>query len=127
MIVTLDRNADRPLYKQLADELRDQIERGNLAPGQELPAQTALATEYDLGRDAVQDALALLRSEGLIVTERGKPAYVAEPAQTTVTLAQGDQVEVRGGTVIVTRSGGTSETYQSGTVRIVGHPPRKPR
>jgi GntR family transcriptional regulator len=116
----LDRGADRALYRQLADLLRERIERGELAPGRELPSEAALAYEHDVGRDTVRDALAVLRAEGLITTERGRPAYVTDPAGVaTVTIGRGDRVEVRGGTVTVTREDGTVETYPAGTVRIV--------
>lgn len=118
MIVTLDRRSGRPLYRQLADELRARIESGALAPGDELPSQVSLAAEYDLGRDTVQDALTILRTEGWIVTERGKPAYVAEVVE-TVTLGHGDEMEVHGGTVTVTRADGAVETYPAGRVRVV--------
>jgi GntR family transcriptional regulator len=121
MLVALDRNADRALYRQLADLLREQIISGALAPSQVLPSETALAYEHDIGRDTVRDALTVLRAEGLIITERGKPAYVTDPADVeTVKLRPGDTIEVRGGTVVVTRSTGKTETYTAGTVRIIG-------
>jgi GntR family transcriptional regulator len=121
MLVTLDRNADRALYRQLADLLREQIVNGTLAPGQDLPSETALAYEHDVGRDTVRDALGLLRAEGLIVTERGRPAYVTDPAEVaTITLGPGDTIDVRGGQVVVTRSTGATETYAAGAVRIIG-------
>lgn len=116
----LDRRADRALYRQLADLLRAQIEGGDLAPGHELPSETALADQYQVGRDTVRDALWQLRAEGLITTERGRPASVADPAEATITLGPRDTVDVRGGTVTVTRSGGAVERYTAGTVRIVG-------
>lgn len=118
VMIVIDRSADRPLYKQLADLLREQINSGALAPGQDLPAQTALAAEYDLGRDAVQDALGVLRTEGLIVTERGRPAYVREREVQVVTIGPGDQVEVRGAEVVVTRATGTAERYPAVQVVI---------
>lgn len=117
-MIVIDRSADRPLYKQLADLLREQIVSGELAPGQDLPAQTALAAEYDLGRDAVQDALGVLRAEGLIVTERGRPAYVREREVRLVTIGPGDQVEVHGAEVVVTRATGTAERYPAAQVVI---------
>lgn len=117
-MIVIDRSADRPLYKQLADLLRERIVSGELAPGQDLPAQTTLAAEYDLGRDAVQDALGVLRAEGLIVTERGRPAYVREREVEVVTIGPGDQVEVLGAAVTVTRATGATETYSAAQVTI---------
>lgn len=116
----VDRSADRPIYKQVADVIRDKITSGQYAAGDDLPTAATLAAEYDVGRDTVRDALAVLRAEGLIVTERGRPAYVAGVDAQTVTLGPGDHVDVRGGTVTVTRNSGGTETYTAGTVRIVG-------
>lgn len=80
---SIDPYSGRPLYRQLADILRDAIHVGNLRPGVTLPAERRLADDYELGLDAVRDALAVLRGEGLIETERGKPSRVRlrrEPA-----------------------------------------------
>lgn len=114
----IDRNADRPIYKQLADAIREQIADGTYAPGQDLPTAAAIGDRYDVGRDTVRDALAVLRAEGLVLTERGRPAYVAEHPADVVRLEPGDQVDVRGGTATVTRADGRVETYAGG-VRII--------
>ncbi|MFC7550532.1 GntR family transcriptional regulator [Plantactinospora sp. GCM10030261] len=67
----IDPRRDRALYRQLADLLRDQINQGDLAPGSQLPSESSLAQTYGLARPAVRQAIALLRSEGLITTSRG--------------------------------------------------------
>jgi DNA-binding GntR family transcriptional regulator len=76
----LDRHADLSLYRQLADVLRDQIRTGELRPGTELPSESVLSKEYNVSRDVVRDAMAVLRGEGVIATVRGRRAIVREPA-----------------------------------------------
>jgi GntR family transcriptional regulator len=56
--------ADRPVYLQLADLLREQITSGELRPGTSLPAEPRLA------QHSVRAAIAVLRHEGLIETNR---------------------------------------------------------
>lgn len=73
---SIDPYSGRPRYRQLADILRDAITTGDLRPGVTLPTLQRLADDYELGIDAVRDALSVLRAEGLIETERGKPARV---------------------------------------------------
>jgi DNA-binding GntR family transcriptional regulator len=65
----VDHDSDRAFFRQLADILRERIESGDLPPGARLPTEIDLTQEHGVGRDSVRDALAILRSEGLIVTE----------------------------------------------------------
>ena len=81
--VSVDPSADRPVYKQLADVIRDRIRRGVLRPGQRIPAEHALAQEYGISRDSVRKAMQQLRAEGLITTElRG--SYVRDRGEVAV-------------------------------------------
>lgn len=68
--VTIDRHSDRPAYKQLADLLREQITAGDLTGF--LPAEGELAQQYGLSLNTVKQATGMLRTEGLIVTGRGR-------------------------------------------------------
>lgn len=54
------------LFDALARPLRDQILRGELAPGTQLPSETELARAAGTKRYSIRKALALLRDEGLI-------------------------------------------------------------
>jgi DNA-binding GntR family transcriptional regulator len=119
----IDRSSGVPLYRQVADDLRRKIENGDLAPGAELRPEARLADEYDVGREVIRDALAMLRSDGLIVTVRGKPSRVAENANQAITLAAGEQAEVIAGTLRVTRSNGRIEIFPAGTRIVV--PPKQ--
>ncbi|MBS1888128.1 MAG: GntR family transcriptional regulator [Actinobacteria bacterium] len=59
------------------DELRDQILRGEIAPGTSM-SQVELAQLLDAGRTPLREALRLLQSEGLIITEPNRNVRVAE-------------------------------------------------
>lgn len=77
-VVTIDRDAGRPVWRQLADILRRMIESGEIQPGKLLPSQRTLMQRYDVSDGTVKHALALLREEGLIDTEQGRGTYVVE-------------------------------------------------
>ncbi len=64
------------VYQRIADELRERIVRGALAPGADVPTEAELAETWATSRGPVRNALALLRGEGLIETGRGRPARV---------------------------------------------------
>jgi DNA-binding FadR family transcriptional regulator len=68
-----------PVYHQVANALRGRIAQGELLPGTSLSSEKDIAAEFSVGRDAVRDALALLRAEGLIETKRGYRSKVREP------------------------------------------------
>lgn len=64
------------MYQQIAGILRQRIAEGEYTSL--LPAERRLAEEFGVGRDAVRDALTLLRGEGLIDVVRGMPARVRD-------------------------------------------------
>jgi GntR family transcriptional regulator len=65
-----------PAYAQLADILRERIERGQLAPGDPLPSETTLQQEYEVSRGTVRRAVEMLRDHGLVVTVQGRGTFV---------------------------------------------------
>lgn len=65
-----------PLFRQIADELRAAITSGRLRPGEQIPSENELAERHRTTRVTVRKALALLRGEGLIVSEQGRGAFV---------------------------------------------------
>lgn len=92
----IDPTADRAVFRQLADLLRDQISSGTLGPGDPLPSELRLAQEYGLSRTSVRQAIAILRIEGLVNVERPRGTFV-RPAEATETvpLRRGDVISAR--------------------------------
>lgn len=66
------------MYKQIADELRARIAGGEFAPGDDVPTEAELAEQWRTSRGPIRNALAALRTEGLIETTRGRPARVVD-------------------------------------------------
>src|ERR1700754_3621136 len=66
---------DGPRYRIAAAELRRRIMAGAIPPGALLPSEAALTREFGLSRGVVREAMALLRAEGLVVTEMGRGTY----------------------------------------------------
>lgn len=86
----VDPSADRPVYKQVADALRHDITTRHYTPGQMLPSETHLCSEYGVGLNTVRNALAILRGEGLVVTEPGVGSRVRLAWERAVTRVPGD-------------------------------------
>jgi GntR family transcriptional regulator len=68
----------RARYQQVADLLREAIERGDYEPGQPLPSQPELARQYGLNQTTINRAIAVLRNAGLVRVEQGRGAFVQE-------------------------------------------------
>ena len=65
------------LSDQLATALRSRIESGALAPGDKLPTETLLATQFAVSRTVVREAVSRLRSTGLLIARQGSGVFVA--------------------------------------------------
>jgi GntR family transcriptional regulator len=68
----------RSQYRQIADLIRDAIERGDYARGSVLPSEPELARRFEVSRPTVNRAVSILRSEGLVRVERGRGTIVRE-------------------------------------------------
>lgn len=71
-------SSDQPLWRQIADTLRDEI-AGGLAPGTRLPTEAQLARRFAVNRHTVRRALAALAEEGQVHARRGSGVFVLAP------------------------------------------------
>jgi DNA-binding FadR family transcriptional regulator len=71
----------RNLTDEAVDQLATEIRSGRLAPGSRLPTEQALMSLLGVSRTVVREAIAALRSEGLVVTRQGSGAFVAPDAR----------------------------------------------
>lgn len=72
----VDRASDRPVFKQIADDLRGQIDAGVWAAGDRIPSEVQLMGRYGVARMTVRQALAALKAEGLLLAEHGRGVFV---------------------------------------------------
>ena len=92
----------RPAYSQVAGQIRELIMSGELAPGDRLPNEGAMATQFGVSRTTVREALRVLSSQGLVITERGvsggtfvsagNPAVVVELLEIGLNVLTGNNV-----------------------------------
>jgi GntR family transcriptional regulator len=94
-----------PMYRQIAEDLREQIESGQLEPGQQLRTEIELREYYNASRNTVRDAIKWLTTLGLVETRPGQGTFVVakiDPFVTTLTRTEGEVAE-----------GGQSTSYLS--------------
>ena len=79
-----------PMYRQIAEELRWQIESGELAPGSQLPTELELRDKYNASRNTVRDAIKWLITLGLVATRPGQGTFVVQKIDPFITTLSGD-------------------------------------
>lgn len=68
----------KPMYRQIADALREKINAGELKPGDALPTESSLQEAFGVSRVTVRQALKLLTEEQIIESIQGSGSYVKE-------------------------------------------------
>lgn len=66
----------RPKYLQIAGHIRDQITRGDLRAGDEVPSERELASAWSVARPTAARALESLRQQGLVEARQGSGTFV---------------------------------------------------
>jgi len=62
----------------VSESLLQQIRSGRLGAGMQLPTEAELCVQYEVSRTVVREAIARLRSEGLVIPRQGKGVFVSE-------------------------------------------------
>jgi DNA-binding GntR family transcriptional regulator len=66
-----------PLYQHIANEVAKKISAGEFPPRRPIPGETALVQQYDVARETIRRAMALLREQGWIYTVPQRGSYVS--------------------------------------------------
>ncbi|RFC61813.1 FadR family transcriptional regulator [Fulvimarina endophytica] len=61
---------------EISERLRRIIQSGHIAVGQKLPTEAALTSQYQVSRTVVREAIASLRSDGLVESRQGAGVFV---------------------------------------------------
>ena len=69
----------RNLTADLAADLRNRIVDGVIQPGEKLPSENTLISDFGVSRTVVRAALTRLQAEGLVETERGRGSFALTP------------------------------------------------
>lgn len=60
-------------YERIVEQIEDRVLRGQLAPGERLPSEREMMTQFAVGRSTVREALRVLESGGLVRSRPGDP------------------------------------------------------
>lgn len=73
----IDPRDTRPIYEQIIDNIKEQVIKGILKPGDQLPSVRQLAAMLTVNANTVMKAYGELEREEVIETIRGKGAFIA--------------------------------------------------
>ena len=80
----------QPMYRQIAEDLRHQIDSGTLTSGSQLPTELELSDRYNASRNTIRDAIKWLINLGLVETRPGQGTFVIELIDPFVTTLSGN-------------------------------------
>src|SRR5215469_12722863 len=80
----------QPMYQQIAEDLRKQIDSGTLARGSQLPSELELREQYNASRNTIRDAIKRLTGRGLVETRPGQGTFVTMKVDPFVTALTAD-------------------------------------
>ncbi len=130
--VDIDPESDVPVYRQIADVLRERIESGHYRPRRPLPSEAVLQRETEVARDTIRRAVAHLAEAGLVYTVRGRGTYV-RGRHAVIDATPGMRIFARAATaseratlsvpegapvLVVERAGGEVEVFPAGEAEV---------
>ena len=75
--IKVDISSQTPVYKQLINNIEENVRDGALKEGDLLPSMNELSASLDISKEAVKNAYSSLRDYGVIEAIQGKGFYVA--------------------------------------------------
>lgn len=73
----IDARDSRPIYEQIADQIKEQVMKGILKPGDQLPSVRQLASMLTVNANTVMKAYTELERQEVVETIRGKGVFIA--------------------------------------------------
>jgi GntR family transcriptional regulator, transcriptional repressor for pyruvate dehydrogenase complex len=88
--------SEKKIFQQISDQVRDLIFSGVLKPGDKLPPEKQLASQFQTGRMVVREALRTLEQSGLVHIKQGSlgGAFVKDPDTTVITRSISDLIKI---------------------------------
>lgn len=76
----IDFRSDTPVFKQIKNVIRQAINSGELAPGDQLPSVREIAERCGVNANTAAHAIRELQLQGVVYSRRGSGVFVNEPS-----------------------------------------------
>lgn len=84
----IDPKSSIPIFRQIADQLRQSIEDGVYKSGEILPSLRQFAVEIKVNPNTIQRVYETLEREGVVETRRGVGVFVAHSSHEKLSVSQ---------------------------------------
>lgn len=84
----IDPRDPRALYEQIIDHMKEQVIKGTLKPGDQVPSVRQLASMLTINANTVMKAYSELERQHIIETIRGKGTFIAQLPEKTINESQ---------------------------------------
>ncbi len=91
--IVVDRSGDAAIYRQIAEQIKERIGRGELPAGARLPTVRKLAAELGITRLTVQNAYADLQTDGWVEATVGRGTFVSHRVHPSLRLASPEALQ----------------------------------
>ncbi|RLJ90655.1 GntR family transcriptional regulator [Planococcus citreus] len=75
----LDKQSPIPIYIQIEEQLKQQIQQGDFSVGTSIPSERELSERFAVSRMTVRQSITNLVNDGLLYREKGRGTFVASP------------------------------------------------
>ncbi|ALS79670.1 MULTISPECIES: GntR family transcriptional regulator [Planococcus] len=75
----LDKQSPIPIYSQIEEQLKQQIQQGDFPIGTAIPSERELTERFGVSRMTVRQSITNLVNDGLLYREKGRGTFVASP------------------------------------------------
>ena len=107
MEIIVRNKSSRPLYEQIASQMKNAIMTDELSAGDALPSVRSLAKSLQISVLTVQKAYTTLVEEGFIETTAGKGCYVSVQNQDFYLEEQQKKIELQfAGAIVIAKQSG---------------------
>ncbi|HSW57427.1 MAG TPA: GntR family transcriptional regulator [Dehalococcoidales bacterium] len=95
MWLSIDNKSSRPIYLQIILQIKEQLRRGELKTGDELPSVRELANSLSINMHTVRRAYLRLSEQGLLSLRLGRRATIASLPQITNSTENEAEISAR--------------------------------
>jgi GntR family transcriptional regulator len=92
MLFQIDAASRSPIYRQLAQQIREAVARGRLAPESRLPSVRDLSRQLVINPNTVARVYTELERDGVLNTRPGLGVFVAQPRNDLTKKARKDRL-----------------------------------
>jgi GntR family transcriptional regulator len=95
MLISINEQDVQPLYLQITSQVKEQVRKGTLKPGNELPSVRELADSLGINMHTVRSAYLRLREQGIINLRLGRRAVIARVHKPAHTIEMETEIQAR--------------------------------